>query len=145
MILPSRHGKSIIFSQKRRQQKKLSLWPNLTIDLLLTLFQTHKNKRNNFFAESAYLVRLSFEIFEPELHVDPIFPPALRLRLHQPMSDGTRVAASTVASCWNEGHNGTWVMHFSAVCLVYFIGELSDRTYRLGSVTIKTKCVKLNY
>ena len=28
--------------------------------------------------------------------------------------------------------------------LVYFIGELSDRTYRLGSVTIKTKCVKLN-
>ena len=29
--------------------------------------------------------------------------------------------------------------------LVYFIGELYDRTYRLGSVTIKTKCVKLNY
>ena len=29
--------------------------------------------------------------------------------------------------------------------VVYFIGELSDRTYRLGSVTIKTKCVKLNY
>ena len=27
---------------------------------------------------------------------------------------------------------------------MYFIGELSDRTYRLGSVTIKTKCVKLN-
>ena len=31
------------------------------------------------------------------------------------------------------------------VPLVYFIGELYDRTYRLGSVTIKTKCVKLNY
>ena len=29
--------------------------------------------------------------------------------------------------------------------VVYFIGELYDRTYRLGSVTIKTKCVKLNY
>ena len=29
--------------------------------------------------------------------------------------------------------------------LVYFIGELYDRTYRLGSVTIKTMCVKLNY
>ena len=28
--------------------------------------------------------------------------------------------------------------------LVYFIGELSDRTYRLGSVTNKTKGVKLN-
>ena len=33
---------------------------------------------------------------------------------------------------------------FSQSSLVYFIGELSDRTYRLGSVTIKTKCVKLN-
>ena len=34
--------------------------------------------------------------------------------------------------------------HLTAT-LVYFIGELYDRTYRLGSVTIKTKCVKLNY
>ena len=28
--------------------------------------------------------------------------------------------------------------------LVYFIGQLSDPTYRLGSVTIKKKCFKLN-
>ena len=33
---------------------------------------------------------------------------------------------------------------FRKCTLVYFIGELSDRTYRLGSVTIKTKCLKLN-
>ena len=30
------------------------------------------------------------------------------------------------------------------VSVVYFIWELSDPTYRLGSITIKTKCFKLN-
>ena len=87
---------------KKETAKKLSLWPNLIINYLLTLFfQTQKIGENHLLAESAYLVRLGFEILEPELHVDPIFQPALRLGLHQPMSDGSRVAAGTVAS-WNE-------------------------------------------
>ena len=65
------------------------------------------------------------------------------------VADGRNVTVQAISGTGSLRCLATQFSHFCQLRmggfkLVYFIGELSDRTYRWGSVTIKTKCLNLN-